>query len=375
MPLLTWENLHAPSAGSKKVYEVAALKVADDADPMPPEPNRRLSESEKNVLAAWAAAGAPRGEDNCETPTHSQTPLAVSCTPNLTLSPTSEWEMPADTGDEYVCWGVDLARDPATHITAFVPRVDNTRIAHHIVLYESDAAYSGTPTPCSASASISWRMVLGWAPGARGLELPPEVGFPISTNPEKPTHYVVQMHYSNPQKLSGEKDKSRIELCTSSPRKYEADVLAFGSQDFKIPAAPPQGGRYTIDCSLTVPLAFSGLRLFAAMPHMHKLGVAMSTTLVPKEGGGEVDLGTEANFSFDRQAWHALDATTKEGDVIRTRCSWVNNTGVEVGFGENTADEMCYSFTMYYPRIESPLWSWAAPALGPPIGATCHAAP
>ncbi|MBN9163051.1 MAG: hypothetical protein J0I07_18950, partial [Myxococcales bacterium] len=58
-------------------------------------------------------------------------------------------------------------------------------------------------------------------------------------------------------------------------------------------------------------------------------------------------------------------------DVIRTKCSWTNNTGEPVRFGEKTADEMCYSFTMYYPRIKSSIWSWAAPASGPPIGATC----
>ena len=373
MPLVTWDDLHAPakSGGGRKVHELVIERIANDAEPMPPAPNARLSEADRKTLTDWVQAGAPRGTVECNNATTPSTE-GVSCATNLSLAPESEWEMPASAGDEYVCWGVDLVRDPATHITAFSPKVDNTKIVHHVVLYEAPSSYSGTPTPCNAASAISWRMVLGWAPGTKGFELPPDVGFPISSDPANPTHYVVQMHYSNAQKLAGEKDKSSIDLCTSPPRKYEADVMAFGSQDFTIPAAPPQGGAYTLDCALTVPPAFAGLHFFAAMPHMHKLGVAMTTTLKPKDGGPEVDLGSMPAFSFDSQAWLPIDATTKSGDVIRTKCSWANNTGEPVGFGEETASEMCYSFTMYYPRIKSSAWSWAAPASGPPFGAACN---
>lgn len=374
MPLVTWENLVAPSLAdpAKKVYEGVVERVADERRRMPPSPNAPLSAAEQKTLADWIAAGAPRGADRCDGPTEVPPANGLSCTPDLSLAPESAWEMPEAAGDEYVCWGVDLAKEQATHITAFVPVIDNTEITHHIVLYEAPSAYSRVPTPCDAGSAIAWRMVLGWAPGVGPLELPPEAGFPISTDPARPTHYVAQMHYSNPLGKKGAKDKSRIDLCTSAPRQHEADVMAFGSQSFEIPAAPPAGGLYTIDCALTVPSGFAGLHFFAAMPHMHQIGVAMSTTLTPAAGGPDVDLGTMSSFSFDAQAWLPVNATTQPGDVIRTRCSWANNTGAPVRFGENTGDEMCYSFSMYYPRIKASLWSWAVPASGPPIGATCN---
>ncbi|MBX3223104.1 MAG: peptidylglycine alpha-amidating monooxygenase [Labilithrix sp.] len=374
MPLATWEDLDAPSRSDpeRKVRDFVAARVSDDGKPMPPPPNARPTAAEQKTIADWVAAGAPRGPDTCDNPTDRPPPKGLSCTPDLSLEPEAAWEMPEDAGDEYVCWGVDLVKEQATHITAFAPVIDNTEITHHIVLYEAPSAYSRTPKPCGAGTSLSWRMVLGWAPGVEPLELPPEVGFPVSTNPAKPTHYVVQMHYSNPSKQKGKKDKSRIDLCTSAPRKHEADVMAFGSQSFEIPAAPPAGGQFSIDCALTVPAAFAGLHFFAAMPHMHQIGVAMSTTLTPKDGGPEVDLGTMTAFDFNTQAWLPVNATAKAGDVIRTMCSWTNTTGSPVRFGEKTEDEMCYSFTMYYPRVKSSLWSWAAPAAGPPIGATCN---
>ncbi len=40
----------------------------------------------------------------------------------------------------------------------------------------------------------------------------------------------------------------------------------------------------------------------------------------------------------------------------------------QVKFGETTVEEMCYSFTMYYPKVQQALWSWALPA----VTSTCQ---
>ena len=114
-------------------------------------------------------------------------------------------------------------------------------------MYEAPDSYSSTPTPCDAGASLAWRAVYAWAPGVKALELPPQAGFPVSSSG---THYVVQMHYSNPQGLAGETDATSFAVCTSPPRQYEADVMAFGTQDIDIPAQPPPGGVFTRDCTL-----------------------------------------------------------------------------------------------------------------------------
>lgn len=367
MPLVTHADLQAPAKSdpTKKVYELVTARIADDQNPMPEPPNARLSAADRATLDAWAAAGAPAGATECTTKPPKPEP-GVKCTPDLPVAPAAAYEMPAGTGDEYVCYGVELTRPTPTHVVGFAPRVDNTSIVHHIVLFEADQPYSPTPTPCNAGGSLQWRMVTGWAPGGKGFELPPEAGFPLKTTGA--THYVVQMHYSNPQALANQKDTSGFDLCTSAPRQYEADVLAFGTQKITIPPTPRGAPHYATNCSITVPSQLAGIHLIASMPHMHKLGTEMTTELL---GGGPsgpaTDLGTIKNWSFDTQAWLPIagagGAVTKKDDVIRTRCVWNNTTGAEVKFGENTADEMCYSFTTYYPRINSAIWSWAAPAL------------
>ncbi|MBX3193329.1 MAG: peptidylglycine alpha-amidating monooxygenase [Labilithrix sp.] len=367
MPLVTHADLTAssPKDASKKVYEAVAQRIADDADPMPPSPNARVSAADRATFDAWVAAGAPSSAETCNSTTKPDVPK-LDCTPDTPVAPATPWTMPRDTGDEYVCYGVELTSATPKHVTGFAPRIDNAKIVHHIVLFEADQAYSSTPTPCDSGGSLQWRMVMGWAPGGKGLEMPAEAGFPIKTTGA--THYVVQMHYSNPSALEGETDTSGFDLCTGPPRQYEADVLAFGTQSINIPPNIPPPSIHETSCSITIQsvagLQFAGMHLFASMPHMHKRGFEMETTLT--SGGVTTDLGTVTNWSFDTQSWLQIGGgsgvVTKNGDVIKTRCAWKNTTSQNVRYGEKTEDEMCYSFTLYYPKIKSGLWSWAIPA-------------
>jgi len=358
MPLVSHADLTGGGT-SRKVHDKVLQRIADDAAPMPPPPNARLTDAERKVLLDWVAAGAPAGTEACGTPPPGSIDPRLTCNADLVIAPSQPWTMPADRADEYVCWGVDLTRPDPTHVVGFAPRIDNTKIVHHVVVYESPTSVSSTPQPCPSGGSLLWRMVFGWAPGSQALELPKEAGFPIATRGA--THWVVQMHYSNIQGLSGEKDSSKVALCTSAPRPNEADVIAFGTQNINLAARPPAGGVERRSCSITVPRELAGIRMFAAMPHMHKLGVEMSTVL--KRGATTLDLGTMPLFDFNNQAWLPIDATTQANDVITTTCGWRNTTGAPVRFGEETSDEMCYSFTMYYPKVRSALFSWATPAL------------
>jgi hypothetical protein len=95
---------------------------------------------------------------------------------------------------------------------------------------------------------------------------------------------------------------------------------------------------------------------------MHQLGKKISTTLF-RADGTTADLGADPAFDFQNQYFTPLaDTVIKPGDTVKTNCIWENPTDRTVTYGENTEDEMCYSFTMYYPKITSSLWRWAAPA-------------
>jgi hypothetical protein len=357
MPLTSWDELHAPSYSdpSRKVYELVSERIHDDKHPMPKPPNPRLSAGDAKVLDDWITAGAPRASDGCAAAEGEATVGPLDCTPDVHVKPKAPWTMPQTKDDEYVCYGFDITNEQKRHVTAIAPAIQNKKILHHLVLFQSKESVDPVPHACSAASSSSWRMVFGWAPGGDNLKLPPAAGFPL----EGTTHYVAQLHYNNLNHLPGELDSSGVDMCsTDKLRANDADVMAFGSNEFTIPAK----SRHDITCSLEVPTLVPDLTLFAVLPHMHKLGTSLVNTLYPQTGGPPVDLGTMTQWDFNNQAWFPIHATITPGDHIATRCVWTNPSEEPVSFGENTADEMCYAFTMYYPRVTASFWSWIVPA-------------
>ncbi len=364
MPLTTHAALTAGSKSdpSKKVYELVSSRLRDDKSPMPPSPNARLSAADMAVLEGWAAAGAPSSTATCTAPPPPPGDAGpvepLDCAPDLSIKPSEPWAMPQTDANEYVCYGVDVESPTDKHITALTPRIQNPAIVHHVLVFKSDTAYPTKPQKCPSGGSLQWRLMYGWAPGGKNMVLPKEAGFALPAG--KQTHFIVQVHYNNARGLTGQSDTSGVDLCTSAPRANEAEVLAFGTQKIDL----PRKSELDKTCSVTVPAALAGKKIFAAMPHMHELGYAIDTKLYKAGGGAPIDLGTVPRWDFNQQYWQPLDATIGANDVVKTHCAWKNPTTRDVKFGENTEDEMCYSFTMYYPRIDSGLWSWAVPALG-----------
>jgi hypothetical protein len=357
MPLVTLDDLTRPAVSDpkRKVYELLKERVHNDQSPMPPPPNARLVAEDTKVLDDWIAASAPGSADKCNDGTSGEDPGAgaPSCTPDISVVPKTPFLMPQDESDVYICYGIEVNVAEKRHITAFVPHIDNSKIVHHMLLFQTDAAQPAGPLPCN---STSGRIISVWAPGVKGFELPPQAGMPLQGT----THYLLQVHYNNLQGLSGEKDASGIDLCsTTSLRPNDADVLALGTFGIDIPAH----GSLDKTCDLTVPAGSQDLHIVGAMPHMHKLGTTISTVYRPGGVGVPIDLGSRETWDFANQYWTTLDQVVRAGDKVSTRCAWNNPTDKNVTFGENTDNEMCFSFTMYYPKIEAPNWNWTVPAL------------
>ncbi len=372
MPLVTYADLQAPAVSdpSMKVYQLVETRIHDDAKPMPQPPNPRLSAAQTMTLDTWIAAGAPAASGGaCPTSDAgsdgSADAATLGCTPDVMLRPGSPWTMPADETDVYVCYGVDVPVTGQRQIIGFEPHIDNTKIVHHTLVYESATATSPTPTPCAGGGVTQNALLYGWAPGGVPFELPPQAGYPMTTGTQ---HFIVQVHYSNLTGLSNEMDSTGFDLCTTSElRPNDAAVVAFGSESFTIPAH----GSLDITCDLPLPTK-QPMNVISAFPHMHLLGTAIETTATPAgvdagDGGSDLQLGGVAEWDFNSEIWFPLSVTVDPGATIHTRCAWDNTTAAPVSFGQDTSDEMCYSFTMYYPA-DTAIKSWTLPALA----STCH---
>ncbi|APR76684.1 Hypothetical protein A7982_02031 [Minicystis rosea] len=356
MPLVSFADLHAPSTldPAQKVYQRVAVRIHDDAAPMPPAPNALLDTAARRTLSRWIQAGAPAANEACapggDTDTPSGPPLP--CQPDRKLAPSAPIPIPA-AADTLRCYGIDVDAASKRHVIAVAPRIDNVSLLHHMTLFQANGPFSATPTDCGPNGELGWRALSVWAPGANPIVLPPEAGFPE----EGTTHYVVQVHYQNLNHLQGHEDTSGFDLCTTSElRPNDADVLVFGTQSFSIPAH----GDLDIGCCYDAPAALEGRTLIYALPHMHRLGTRISTVL--SAGGEELDLGERSPYQSGNQYWSPINATAHTGNRITTRCTWKNDRPFDVGFGESDNDEMCWSFTLYYPKAPAS-FEWTHPAL------------
>jgi len=260
-----------------------------------------------------------------------------------------------------VCFGVEV---PATgtkrHITVIAPKIDNSKIIHHILLLSSPTAVSPEPTGCALAGS-DWKLLYAWGPGTPPHKLPSEAGFPIEASEDM--HLVLQVHYSNLAMLENQSDHSGLDLCTTTDlREHDADIMALGGVGFS-GIAP--NAISSLSCSTEIPALlapFLPLKVFQSWPHMHQTGHRLST--VAEHPGGETStLADVKNYSFDYQITYPNDVELEAGTLMKTTCAWKNDTPQSISFGEKTEDEMCFNFVSYYPRIEAEEWHWLLPAI------------
>lgn len=360
MPLMNANDFAAPALSdpSKTMAELVSARIHDMEKPMPPRPTGPLDAGELALLDAWLGIGAPGGKTPCSTMGSGSSGTGgggLSCTPDVQLRAVSAYKMPKLSTDRYVCFGSDIVTPGKRHIIGVAPAVDNEVIVHHMLLYETDTAYTKTPKVCGPSGPLNGRLISVWAPGAEAFILPPEAGMPLDGT----KHYMIQMHYSNLMQLEGQTDRSGFDLCTTETlRPNDADILAFGTLNINV----PPHGKSDRTCDLVVPADLPTMNLFYAGPHMHTYGALISGR-VTHANGSKYELPSRDPWSFDNQYWDQISTTAAPGDTVTVRCAWNNPTEKAITFGEKTEDEMCYMFAAYWPRITLPQWNWQATAL------------
>lgn len=213
-------------------------------------------------------------------------------------------------------------------MVSFRPIIDNSKVLHHWLLYNSAAAVTdGAHSDC-IGAHPNAALTAGWAPGGEAYETPADVGVELETG-----GFTLETHYNNTQGVP-EPDASGVEICvTDKPRPNVAAMHWLGTEALnKIDAVgtchPTNKGDVTI---------------LRSTPHMHLQGRHMKTVINRAGGGTEVLL--DQAFDFNTQISYNTPAVVHVGDTLTTTCTYATPTA----FGEGTNDEMCYNFVLAYP--------------------------
>lgn len=63
-------------------------------------------------------------------------------------------------------------------------------------------------------------------------------------------------------------------------------------------------------------------------------------------------------FGFEEQAVYQIEPVElRQGDVVKTECTWNNTTDRMVTFGESSLDEMCNMALFRYPAGARPVFA------------------
>jgi hypothetical protein len=319
----------APGFAGKKIYERANARMHDAMRPMPAQ--GVVPAADKEVIAQWAAAGAP-GSD------------AEMCAPVVKPVVEQDWP-PADceekyqllanngsgakfnvrTGQYYQDFLITPPWKGEVQGVGFRAIVDNKKVLHHYIVYDAKGAF-----------------LIGWSPGKNDHVLPKDVGMflpPASAGQLKMTvHY-----YNMGADAKDQPDGSGVEVCVTRTKKRAntAAVMPFTAFPMILPNTPMTENTATCTVKSTKPVT-----LITSSPHAHGLGI--HAKLVVKRANGMTEVVHDKPFNFEEQTTYPINVVLNNGDRVTTTCIYRNSPNLVI-FGFNTEEEMCFNFAQYYP--------------------------
>lgn len=339
-------------------YEEAKLRAtpiaqAVAAGVMPPwlaEPQshrfqgeRRLTAGEKDILARWAAAGAPSGDLATLAPAPKFADGWRLGEPHAVVAMPQAFEIPADGPDLYQCFVVPTNFDRPRYVRAFEFRPGSRRAVHHALLFidaMGSAARSGPQYPCfGLPGFLPSGSLGGWTPGFQPAPYPPGTAVSIP----KDARLVLQIHYHPTGARAVDRSEVALYFGDSKPERRMMDI-ALGSRNIEIPAG---NARYLVRDHFTIPV---DVEVTGIIPHAHYIAKEMrGWATLPS--GQRIDLISIRNWDFNWQQHFryekpfVLPAGTKYEMEFRYDNSTANprNPFVppqRVVWGANSTDEM-----------------------------------
>jgi hypothetical protein len=92
----------------------------------------------------------------------------------------------------------------------------------------------------------------------------------------------------------------------------------------------------------------SDTTVFAVSPHMHQVGSHLKAVVTGSSREPVTLYDGPYDFEEQRQ-FPANQLALKKGDVVQVECTYQNDTGRMISFGESSLDEMCFLGMYRYP--------------------------
>jgi len=334
---------------------------------------RALTEAEKATVAAWQDAGFPEG-DPADYVAPTVAPPPDLGTPSLEVAAAEPYVANKSTPDDYRCFQLPHTFTEDTYVTATTIFPDAGPVVHHVLLYEvsadriaeMEALDSADPGPgytCYGGPGVSGQMIAGWVPGQVPTIYPDDSALVIKAG----SQMVMQIHYNvlaygADDAVPADQTSAALWTMPSGERPHQlVNISALAQGTLSIPAGNP-AAKATAEVDIPVPVTYIGV-----IPHMHTLGKSLNVTLERWNGDTEC-LADVPDWDFNWQQYFAYDESDfirgGLGDTLKLECVFDNSpenqpvvngvqqTPVDVTWGEGTLDEMCLNYvvslTPYY---------------------------
>lgn len=323
--------------------EMPPWKPGTDCGNFADTQTRTLTPGEIDLISRWVDNGAPEGNG-------ADAPQLIDFSggwalgqPELVLNSPQPYTPPSD-HDEYRCFTMPTDLTSDRYVSAMDVKPGDRAEVHHVIVFldytgESLKLDEESPGPgytCFGGPGFDLPGTLGgWAPGARPLVMPDDVGMALPAN----ARVVLQVHYHVHTGVATP-DQTRIALYYRD--KKPSRLLTFIpliNRDFTI---PPFTDNYRVPASLTMPIP---TKLWMVAPHMHLLGRKMHVTATYPDNRSEclIDIN---NWDFNWQGVYPYTQSLNipTGTKFSLEAFYDNPGNSSVSWGEATTDEMCIAF-------------------------------
>jgi hypothetical protein len=400
-----WSVSMARAVESGAMPPFLAQDTAECSPKLPWYQDLRLSAEQKQLLRAWADAGAPEGDPKTAAQV-TQPRLQVIEREDVAIRLPEPVTVDAGHHDLHRCVVVDpgLAEDSyvvSRHVTA-----GNPKIVHHVVGYVLLPGNNADGTPRTKQQleevirghrgvgigggydcfggpglpSVGIELLTAWAPGSIPNRAPPDSAQPI----DKDALILLDLHYHPTGATEVDSEtKLSLMLADTAPT-YESRGALIGNIEEPLETAevtgvllqqpgetqaefviPPGTRDHVEEMTITFKIPDAAeVRIYGAGTHMHYVGRNMRVSLTHAATNETECLIETPSWDFNWQRGYAYDAdaladlpTIKYGDVLKLRCQYDNTIGnrfvaealeeqglkdpVPVRLGEDTLDEMC----------------------------------
>jgi hypothetical protein len=298
--------------------------------------DRRLSDKEIEILAAWADGGAPEGDAKL-TPAvpHFETGWIIG-KPDAVIDTGTDYAVPAQGTVAYQYFTVATNFTEDKWVESAEVRPDKRAVVHHVIAFLQEPDGRGSPLA---------NLLVGYAPGEQPMRLNPGTAKLIKAG----SKIIFQVHYTPNGTATTDRSYIGLRFAKEAP-KFRAVTANATNRGFAIPPGDPN---YQVKSTWT---ARQEVTLLGLMPHMHLRGKDFKYTVVYPDGREEVLLDVP-KYDFGWQLHYDLKAPINLPEGTRIDCvahfdNSPNNKfnpdpSKEVKWGDQTWEEMMMGFFDY----------------------------